>query len=101
MGKEIIVSSLEEMCDLMCNNALPEEEQHNEITVYQLIQQLVKCNPETVVNFKVDISATDLAELAECVAVFVEEPVEFYGMYADDQRVDINLSYGGFKYDCD
>ena len=27
MGKEIIVSSLEEMCDLMCNNALPEEEQ--------------------------------------------------------------------------
>lgn len=25
MGKEIIVSSLEELCDLMCNNKLPEQ----------------------------------------------------------------------------
>lgn len=25
MNKEIVVGSLEEMCDLMCNNRLPEE----------------------------------------------------------------------------
>ena len=25
MGKEIIVSSLEEMCDLMCDNYIPKE----------------------------------------------------------------------------
>ena len=29
MGIEITVGSLEEMCDLMCNNALPKEKKHD------------------------------------------------------------------------
>ena len=28
MGKEFVVTSLEEMCDLMCNNILPNEKEY-------------------------------------------------------------------------
>lgn len=50
MGKECIVSSLEEMCDLMCDNNLPKEKEQWWIFTFGMSKEVYGDNAEKYVK---------------------------------------------------
>ena len=65
-----------------------------EMTVYELIQLLAKCeNPNAKVYFRLDIDEDTIKEMAEDDARFHGDPLYFSEIEFDDDQLDINLYY--------
>ena len=65
-----------------------------EMTVYELIQLLEKCeNPNAKVYFRLDIEEDTIKELADDNSYLKNEPLYFSEIEFDDDQLDINLYY--------
>ena len=63
------------------------------MTVYELMQELVTCDANALVHFKVDIDADVISDLADNGESLKNDYLHFEEIYNDDTDVDIRLFY--------